>query len=715
MSCAGVRVGAGTTFRDGNDLFRIVKMHTGNGLPEIAAEDLRSGALCRFAMEYVLFAASVRILGEDLFPTTCDLGDPIDVLWDAAPEGCRRDARTKAAHIREVLTGYRSGNPEFPEPGEPRPQYRPDLPKGERVRAKCKEMNWRKRTLDRWMSDFDARGEPGLISIRAVAPGLGSRQDPRWVQAAREVKAEFTFRSKPSQSLVIAHTNARLIARHGPDGIDLPSERTARRILRQEEKLAPLFTGSTKHTRDVAGRPQSVYGKLLPTRPGEYVLMDTTRLDVYAMDPQTLKYVGLDLTVAMDWYSRCIIGLRLTPTTRAIDAMAALYECFRPKPAGPDWPARAVWPAHGVPRNVWVDRDTLDPGSALGTATPAIVPDNLLVDHGKIFVSSAMLGVCRSMGISLAPARVKIPWDKGPVERFFGTVRTLFLQELPGYKGPDIYSRGLHPEKDSFYFISEMEALLREWIADVYHNRPHDGIGEPQLWNLGLSPAQMFARGVQMAGYIEAPRDPQLALNFLPLVWVKRRPEGIVIRRRVYKGEVLDAYPPGAASPYTLKKGRWPIRVNPDDVRTIYFFDHKNTGEWAPLTWDMGRAMELPMSEEGLDFVREILRTDTRAVDDRLAVAAMLDRRSLSQSLDTEKRNAALRLSREQSSLAADLDALAEKRQKANKRRRRARSVPRSDAIEAFVDELDVHEDEEDDLDDEFDDSAATYRLMEDM
>lgn len=218
-----------------------------------------------------------------------------------------------------------------------------------------------------------------------------------------------------------------------------------------------------------------------------------------------------------------------------------------------------------------------------------------------------------------------------------------------------------------------------------------------------------------MAGYLEAPRDPQLALNFLPLVWVKRRPEGIVIRRRVYKGEVLDAYPPGEASLYTLKKGRWPIRVNPDDVRTVYFYDHKTSGEWKPLTWDMGRAMELPMSEEGLDFVREILRTDTRAVDDRLAVAAMLDRRSLSQSLDTEKRNAALRLSREQSSLAADLDALAEKRAKANKRRRRARSVPRSDALEAFVDELDVHEDEEGDLDDEFDDTAATYRLMEDM
>ena len=107
MSFAGVRVGAGTTFRDGNDLFRIVKTHGGDGLPEIAAEDLRTGDLCRFAMEYVLFAANVRILGEDLLPITCDLGDPIDVLWDAASEECRREARAKAAHIREVLTGYK--------------------------------------------------------------------------------------------------------------------------------------------------------------------------------------------------------------------------------------------------------------------------------------------------------------------------------------------------------------------------------------------------------------------------------------------------------------------------------------------------------------------------------------------------------------------------------------------------------------------------------
>ena len=37
--------------------------------------------------------------------------------------------------------------------------------------------------------------------------------------------------------------------------------------------------------------------------------MDTTRLDVFAFDPFTLKWVQAELTVSMDWYDRCICRL----------------------------------------------------------------------------------------------------------------------------------------------------------------------------------------------------------------------------------------------------------------------------------------------------------------------------------------------------------------------------------------------------------------------
>ena len=35
------------------------------------------------------------------------------------------EARSRAAHVREVLSGYRSGSEELAAPGEPRPEYAP--------------------------------------------------------------------------------------------------------------------------------------------------------------------------------------------------------------------------------------------------------------------------------------------------------------------------------------------------------------------------------------------------------------------------------------------------------------------------------------------------------------------------------------------------------------------------------------------------------------
>ena len=181
-----------------------------------------------------------------------------------------------------------------------------------------------------------------------------------------------------------------------------------------------------------------------------------------------------------------------------------------------------------------VEHDVLDPTSAL-VASPAIVPETIVVDHGKIYVGETLTSACRQMGISIQPARIREGRDKGPVERFFRTIREGFLQELPGYKGPDVYSRGAAPENGAFLFIDEMEALLREWVATVYHRREHDGIGEAGLWALRMSPTEMFEHGLARAGYIEAPRDPCLAYQFLQVVWRTIQHYGVEINRRIYR------------------------------------------------------------------------------------------------------------------------------------------------------------------------------------
>jgi transposase InsO family protein len=93
--------------------------------------------------------------------------------------------------------------------------------------------------------------------------------------------------------------------------------------------------------------------------------------------------VQAELTVAMDWYTRCVTGIRLTPvSTKSVDAAATLYQAYRPRPAGKGWPAHVVWPEHGVPRSVLIDRSAIT-GPIVGAAGPAIVPETLVVDHGK--------------------------------------------------------------------------------------------------------------------------------------------------------------------------------------------------------------------------------------------------------------------------------------------------------------------------------------------
>lgn len=656
MNRAGVPVGIGSRFSYDGEVIEVVEIHSVAGAVEALAKSLHAGTVHRYALSELMFSDRSRLLDDDLRVREAVItGDVTTVVWSAAPEKARQEARARAAHVREVLTGYRSGCAETAQPGEPRARYKPSLPMTDRIAAKAKEIHAGFRSVERWIAIYRRDGECGLISGKATQPQRGGETFALFEQAALDVMIELTDKSRPTKQFIVAHATARLNNEHGENTVPVPSAATAYRILEQLEKRHPTFKLSTSRNRDIAARLLKSYGKLSPQRPGEYLLMDTTRLDVFAMDPQTLRWVAVELTVGMDWYSRCITGLRLTPqSTKALDAAAVLYQCFRPMPAGQDWPLEAIWPAHGVPRSVLVEMEALDSAS-VGAATPAIVPETIVVDHGKIYVGEHLTSVCRQMGISIQPARLRRGQDKGPVERFFRTLRQGFLQELPGYKGPDLYSRGVAPEQEAFFFIDELEALLREWVATVYHRRPHSGTADAGLWSMKLTPAQMFEHGVHRAGYLEAPRTPNLAYHFLGVEWRTIQHSGVEIGKRRYRGEVLVDYI-GEKSPYPHRGGLWPFYVNSDDIRQVYFLDIKDPDpQWHILSWT--EAVPCPMNEDGLAFARKIAGSKHRYVDDKLALAELLERRKLSQGHTMAERRAALRLSREQHSLGLDLAA----------------------------------------------------------
>ncbi|ORV45992.1 hypothetical protein AWC02_11695 [Mycolicibacter engbaekii] len=158
-----------------------------------------------------------------------------------------------------------------------------------------------------------------------------------------------------------------------------------------------------------------------------------------------------------------------------------------------------MWPAHGVPRSVLIDVDAVE-GATVGAAGPPIVPETIVIDHGKNYISEPLTSVCQRMGISLQPARLRTGRDKGPVDRFFRTIREDLLQALLGYKRRMCIPAGWNPEAEAFFYLDELEAIIREWAAVVYHRRPHAGLVAPHVPRYACRSIHLRARQVWRPG-----------------------------------------------------------------------------------------------------------------------------------------------------------------------------------------------------------------------
>ncbi len=299
-------------------------------------------------------------------------------------------------------------------------------------------------------------------------------------------------------------------------------------------------------------------------------MLDTQDLDVFAMEQVTCRWVRVQLTVAQDLFTRCIVGLRVTPvSTKAVDVAGVLYDAIVPQPAPSHWPDSACWPYHGVPDAVVFDESARWRG-------PVCAPETLVVDHGKVFLSAHVISVCTRLGISIQPAQPHKPTDKPTVERFFKTLREGLIQHLPAYKGPDVHSRGLRVADEAFLFVHELEDVIREWVAGVYHLAKHDGLSVPEWPHLALSPAEMFAIGVGRAGLLRIPVDTGAGLR-LPAGGgphdpaLRRRGERVALQRswpgRLPQHDQPLRRRPGREVADPDQPGRRPLRLVPGPGR----------------------------------------------------------------------------------------------------------------------------------------------------
>lgn len=550
----------------------------------------------------------------------------VDILaldWADATEEQRESAREKAAHIREMLTGYRFGNSAVALEGEPRAAYDPAAhSKAARRRAKADELGMSLKNIYRWEDRFRNGEELNLLDRRTTVwrPALAG-VDPRWIETCRKVIDEGLTGSKRSVKSTLAVVAARVRREFPTDSVPIPAQSTAYRAIEELTRGSGTFTASMKAKRSIANRPAAPYRGLRATRPAEYVLLDSTPLNVFGLAPITGRWMRADLTVAMDLYDRSILGLRLAPvSTKSVDVAGVLMEALTPQQIPAEWGEHAVWPFHGVPSNVVVDAEVL--GRQRFRRPPAL-PETIIVDHGKPYMSTHVSSVCQRLGISIQPAHVYTPTDKAPVERFFRTIEEV-LQELPGYKGSDVAGRGLGVEAQTVYTFPQLEQIIREWIATVYHLRPHGGLKDPQLPGVQMSPAQKFEQGIAIGGSLRVPNDPDLLIQMLPVVKRKFTHYGVNVGGLRYNGDIVAKYRDRSRSSVRDKR-TWPFFVNPDDLTRIYFHDPDDSS-WHTLYWQHASASTMPFSLDALEFAKKIALEPRNEVDVAEALDALLDR-----------------------------------------------------------------------------------------
>jgi hypothetical protein len=251
---------------------------------------------------WLLSHPTTSVLGGES-PAELSPGTLLSVLDGVADDELTQRVR----HVQEVITGFQLGSAELALEGEPRSQYAPTTGRMDRYAAKATELGVSVMTVRRMVMAFAAKGPVGLLAEARPRDRLG-RVDACWLDMCQIVLAEHTDASRPTHAIVLARIQERLAQEYGQGAVSLPGKTKGYQLLAELSRGSNAFTGSTKGKRSIANRPVGVYGSLRATRPGEYVLLDTTRLDVFAMEPVTCRWVQVELTAAMDLYTRCSRG-----------------------------------------------------------------------------------------------------------------------------------------------------------------------------------------------------------------------------------------------------------------------------------------------------------------------------------------------------------------------------------------------------------------------
>lgn len=319
------------------------------------------------------------------------------------------------------------------------------------------DVSWAMRQLDvsratvyRLAKQFreDARTSALLPSTSGPKPGMQPMDPAVEAIVAHHFREFYATRRKPTKTRFWREVAADCKAK----GLAPPSIRRLGRWLdlKDQSKLMARREGKDKAERRHLATP----GTLTAARPLDIVQIDHTKADVPVVDPVTRRPLGRPtLTVAIDVNTRMVLGFHLSLEPPSLLSVAlCLTHAVMEKT---HWlTARGIntdWPAHGIPRAIYVD-------------------------NGAEFHARAFGLACAEYQIDLRYRPPGTPRYGGHIERLIGTMMGA-VHLLPGSHFSNIFERGdLDAEAEAVMTLAELETWLALEITGSYHARIHSAL-----------------------------------------------------------------------------------------------------------------------------------------------------------------------------------------------------------------------------------------------
>ncbi len=428
--------------------------------------------------------------------------------------------------------------------------------------------------------------------------GRGGKRLPEVVEAVIGQVLDRSYLSRQRRSIAAVHREITRTCRSR--GLPVPSRGAVQRRIAD---LDPVPATRAREGPDAARSLESAGGRVPPVKAVlEQVQIDHTVVDVIVVDERHRLPIGRPyVTVGIDVFSRCIVGMVLT-----LEAPSAL--------------SVGLCLAHMVTdKRPWLERLEVD-----AVWSMAGKPAALYLDNAAEFHSEALRRGCEQHGIELAYRPPGRPHYGGVIERVIGTLMGL-VHELPGTTFSHPGQRtGYDSEAKAVLTLGELERWLVLAVAG-YHGRLHTTMGQ--------TPAARWMAATATSAPVTVGNETAFLVDFLP-----------VIRRSLTRtGFVIDHvhYFSNALKPWIARRdglGKFVIRRDPRDISRIWVLEPEG-GAYLPVPYRTLSHPPISVWEHRAALAR--LREQGRAQVDEHALFRVVEQmRAITDTADAATRKA---------------------------------------------------------------------------